>query len=716
MRIVAIAMAKMRIQQLIDSAGGEHGRIVSAVDQVVDILIELKLAYRLRIPPKMVGVHPANRGGYGISASEIHSLGEEIVEMGWSWGACSHAICIEDDEDMTISKYTCSLKDGHDGLQQSDPAEIKFGPLSCTHTNQFLCCVLAGVVSDIESLCLFGRVSEAKVCSDIELMKALKDGLEWTVIKAGVAKEYPSLPELIQAARNKPGQSQRSDNEFQAIQRVWCLMKRMSTTTAGGVTVDWERVQKAVSATNRCKDIGDIPVFTRFVQLWGGGEEGQFVADLNRFHQLFVPAGRTVPTSTFKSLCDLKLGPSELMPHMVTAIVKTQASCPASKVQENVCRFISPADIAGIEKSTTKSKFLEGEKVLREFRKLASTVGLNDPDRVKFFGRLDTTVVRFLFTKPLVVKHPDLQDIVKFFKCDLAKLVPSHSGMILPASAVATATAPTVPFSEGTAPNVMQYKDGVAIDAHIGTLKNLGFVVGSVVKTADGTERTISKISGDGSITLGGQKKQIQFDVFCGTYSIVKGVMDFVDDWVSKDPSHNSGYTEFITKAQISMALSTVYNDIPLNTDLRLQMKPSRTVIAGINFAVGKLVLVPVSQRIIKSSEVPAGGFECKVSGTDKYYVTPMFVPTDFVVPAWIVKTTEDADEANMDVCYKQVTVTSTYNRGSSKVVVQVPILVNKVPVKKDVELMYFREAPAKKEKRQATVMAASTAQKKQKK
>ena len=111
-------MAKMRIQQLIDSAGGEHGRIVSAVDQVVDILIELKLAYRLRIPPKMVGVHPANRGGYGISASEIHSLGEEVVEMGWSWGACSHAICIEDDEDMTISKYTCSLKDGHDGLQQ----------------------------------------------------------------------------------------------------------------------------------------------------------------------------------------------------------------------------------------------------------------------------------------------------------------------------------------------------------------------------------------------------------------------------------------------------------------------------------------------------------------------------------------------------------------------------------------------------------------------
>ena len=192
--------------------------------------------------------------------------------------------------------------------------------------------------------------------------------------------------------------------------------------------------------------------------------------------------------------------------------------------------------------------------------------------------------------------------------------------------------------------------------------------------------------------------------------------MDFVDDWVSKDPSHNSGYTEFITKAQISMALSTVYNDIPLNTDLRLQMKPSRTVIAGINFAVGKLVLVPVPQRIIKSSGVPAGDYECKVSGTDKYYVAPMFVPTDFVVPAWIVKTTEDADEANMDVCYKQVTVTSTYNRGSSKVVVQVPILVNKVPVKKDVELMCFHDAPAKKEKRQATVIAASTAQKKQKK
>ena len=83
----------------------QDGRLVSVVDSVLDRLEKQGLAYRLSIPARFVGVHHQNRSGYGVSEPEVHALGSEIIGMGWSWQACSHAVCIEDDDEERRGVY-----------------------------------------------------------------------------------------------------------------------------------------------------------------------------------------------------------------------------------------------------------------------------------------------------------------------------------------------------------------------------------------------------------------------------------------------------------------------------------------------------------------------------------------------------------------------------------------------------------------------------------
>ena len=81
-------LVKMEIESLIAAAQSPGGKIVSCVDSILELLLAENLAYRMLLPPATVGIHPANRDGYGVSATEVRVLGAEIVVMGWSWEAC----------------------------------------------------------------------------------------------------------------------------------------------------------------------------------------------------------------------------------------------------------------------------------------------------------------------------------------------------------------------------------------------------------------------------------------------------------------------------------------------------------------------------------------------------------------------------------------------------------------------------------------------------
>ena len=116
--------------------------MVAHVDEITKLLSASGLTYRMKIPPRMVGVHPKNRFGYGVQAQSVHKLGSEIVASGFSVAACSHACAIEENpDDRRIELFTRTLTSGTEKLAQVTPGETKVGSLSCSHTNQWLRCV-----------------------------------------------------------------------------------------------------------------------------------------------------------------------------------------------------------------------------------------------------------------------------------------------------------------------------------------------------------------------------------------------------------------------------------------------------------------------------------------------------------------------------------------------------------------------------------------------
>ena len=59
----------------------QESRIVSVVQKVLWRLLDKKIAYRMRIPPKLVGVHPANRDGQGCTDAAARRLAEGMYSL-----------------------------------------------------------------------------------------------------------------------------------------------------------------------------------------------------------------------------------------------------------------------------------------------------------------------------------------------------------------------------------------------------------------------------------------------------------------------------------------------------------------------------------------------------------------------------------------------------------------------------------------------------------
>ena len=83
-----------KVQGLIDKAM-KDGEFVTGWEKILDALMEAGVAYKSRMPPDIVGVDPQNRSKMGVSASESHAHGAQILKAGWSFKKASDATCAE---------------------------------------------------------------------------------------------------------------------------------------------------------------------------------------------------------------------------------------------------------------------------------------------------------------------------------------------------------------------------------------------------------------------------------------------------------------------------------------------------------------------------------------------------------------------------------------------------------------------------------------------
>lgn len=232
---------------------------------------------------------------------------------------------------------------------------------------------------------------------------------------------------------------------------------------------------------------------------------------------------------------------------------------------------------------------------------------------------------------------------------------------------------------------------------------NSGFFVGNtVIKKSDGTVYKIAKFDGDGNVEIQllskdgepGKPLSIAYGCFIVEFRVTATTFETFADWQSKMPSVQQSYIDAKIKAYVTAALAQA--GAATETQLKIQLKPTRSVYAVEAFSVGKLVLVPESNKMSMVQPHVFALESIVAIGKVKHsvWLLPAFSDT-FAAVAWAVRTitADRTGIVNMTVGKKMVTITID---DTTKVVVQVPVLTNSKKLKADDELVLLYEPVAK--------------------
>ena len=196
----------------------------------------------------------------------------------------------------------------------------------------------------------------------------------------------------------------------------------------------------------------------------------------------------------------------------------------------------------------------------------------------------------------------------------------------------------------------------------------------------------------------------MSFDDFLANYTKTRSEIENVVDWHDHSPMNTETHMETLSKCRIQLAMGILATKHSF-PDLRIQVKPHKSVFVEVNVGIGKLVLVPETTRItVGKSNVddPVGGWQFRATVADTpdsvFFMQPTFTKT-FAVPFWCIKTTEVENEANMELCTKSVAKVTSIWGVSSESGIDISVLVNKVALKKGNELIVYREAAPVKPK-----------------
>ena len=340
----------------------EHGNLVREAKSILQMLKESGQAVEIRLSPSIVGVHPANRDGLGVSPLDCHALLSDILDIGFS-DYIPVAICVEANQAM--KDYNAELMRSSGGLLPEFPSvdAIKYGSLSASHTNQLLRMISHGVTHSDVRATIDGKLSIDRLqVVDREMAEACRSGLRWTVLPSSVMDKHPDLAWLIQSAMNSAGQIARAESEMQVLKRVHAAWVMASS---GGMRVEYTAIAKRVLASKPpCAP--SLPFMFKFMLRASGGQKGDLLGNTERFIKHASPCQKAIGSECWDALSlDIKSSPHQfvLVRHAFLKLAYTTGA--------------SAADIKRFATKDNEALCIEVEKLINEMRVMFAGVSDN---------------------------------------------------------------------------------------------------------------------------------------------------------------------------------------------------------------------------------------------------------------------------------------------------------------------------------------------------
>ena len=387
-----------KVNKLIDT-GLRTGEIVSAWEEIRQVLLEASLAWEQQVPPEYVGVHPLDRSGTLVGGSESHHHGAGILAIGFSWKKASDVTAIQsppspqDQEFIAVNKMLVSINSG------LIPPLVALRLLSIGggHTNTFLRAVKAGCRSAVPKLAdESGCLSADKLCAGRQSFRdAVEHGLRWFVLHHDCAAVWPNLIHFVQSVLNTDTREYQSEVEIMLAMH----MQQQAAFTAGREP-DWSEIQKSVCfSMPPCAKW--IALLANYVRLNAGGLSGELLLELRDFSRAFGCSGegssRTLGSEFFMKLNSLNFGQAQRFPYLINAAIKANLTSP--KVVDGVCKLVLPSHLSALTSKNNRSKIEEAECLMKDARKLVKTLHFPDGVPVTCIGQLDVRCVLHILNK-----------------------------------------------------------------------------------------------------------------------------------------------------------------------------------------------------------------------------------------------------------------------------------------------------------------------------
>ena len=398
--------------------------LVTAADDLEEEMEKIGLMQvRVRIPPKNLGFDPSNRNSTGGQIMEIHLLVEDIAFVGFSWQACAHAICCTLAPGDTACEEFNRKYFTDETLAPITPGQFLFGTLACGHTNAGLRCIEAGTPTATTLIATDGRFDLGRLQHrDQKYADAVHSGLFWKVISHNVrALPYGSkILNIISEARNVEGRLQRSETDWQGLNKIHCKARSYQLK---GLSPDWSDIRQDV-LRSRPHWAEDIDNYIAFLVSKSGGMEGQYMVEYGCFYRDFIdPSNRFLPGEVFGAAAEIPY------PYLAYAVIKTAYTCPKVYIKHRICNWIEPSRVVALKGDKCEFDLRYCEKVLREFREAIPELGfsskiVDDKALIRIFTQLDTRMGRLLLNKQekssVVFSRPE--ELVYVAACDLFEL------------------------------------------------------------------------------------------------------------------------------------------------------------------------------------------------------------------------------------------------------------------------------------------------------
>ena len=606
------APVQAAIQGIIEDARACRGSVCTHRDNAMKLLEECGMVYRQTVHCQHVLCHPENRFGDGLEPSRCHKLMRDIASVGFSFSmvdAVAFEIPASDIGRAKVEAFNQSMAVSSDGLLASvRPGTAQLATVCGGHLTGGLRAIHFGQKSlpECSAICDGGFLaSHAIPQRDQEFAKALREGLEYRIIRHQAEELFPGLPDLFQEVGNIGGQLFHGEGTTSLLLKIHSRGARMQEATG---SIDWQLVEQLVLRS--CPpNPSDVPAMCKYVEFWSGGAAIPILLhDLQEFTR-GLPCARTLRGPLFNALHELNVGAGK-GGRLRTAVLKA-ASCAAEKhcsSHGEATKLCTPADIASMKiGGRNHAPAMQADAMMQQARSLVNVELSNRLGNALnlMLSHFDVDLVLFVFKK--LPRDRGVERMADLGTRLYAKL--SEHGSLPPNPWASHGTKPTkgsVPSSSGSC--LAEMDDQAQVTDYTSMLTNAGFVSGAIIEreghamrfqivshTATHVDLQACESSKNPRIQILASEALTNYQLSRPAAKVLQG-----QELARVRPCESKEMRWELVLSAVRFALFKLDQEMDVDVAVTVSPSSARKVVASTSFPKGKALFVPSSVRLMK--------------------------------------------------------------------------------------------------------------------